>query len=493
MTIKFLPNAPTSIKCRPYPRSKAEGDLEQNWIKQEKALGRIKEGASPIASPIFFIGKKDSNEKRVIIDYRRVNAWTVKDQNPMPSIRQAMERLKGKRLFSKFDIRHGYNNIRLAEEDKHKAAIQTRYGTYIPEVMYFGMCNAPPFFQRTMRTDFAPYLEKYGDDTGQYMDDWWIATTDDEEGIALHKEMIHAFLTLCEEHSYFLKASKCEIMQPQITLLGWLVTGEGLRIDPTKITGISEWPRTLTSVKEVRKTLGVLGYQRPFIRNFAKIAKPIVDLTKKGTPFQWTDERKEALETLIQKVTSEPVLAYPDPERPFELEVDASAYAVGAILFQRDAQDRKRDVGYFSKALNPAERNYDIWDREFLAVIKALGNWQHILIGSPHKIIVWTDHANLQYYRQPQKVNRRVARGINFMAEFPLELKHIAGRKNRADPLSRRPDYDDGSKDNDEVVALPDKLFIKAIRTSGFDHMVTDLQWQQALALSEMQKEYNLR
>jgi len=168
--------------------------------------------------------------------------------------------------------------------------------------------------------------------------------------------------------------------------------------------------------------MGVLGYQRPFIPGFAAIAKPIIELTKKGTPFEWTEERRQALETLIQKVTTAPVLAYPDLERPFEMEVDASAYAVGAILFQKDDQGHKRDVGYYSKALNPAEQNYDIWDREFLAVIKALGNWRHILIGTPHKITVWTDHANLQYYRSPQKVNRRVARGINFMAKFPLEI-----------------------------------------------------------------------
>jgi len=169
--------------------------------------------------------------------------------------------------------------------------------------------------------------------------------------------------------------------------------------------------------------MGVLGYQRPFIPGFVAIARPIVELTKKGTPFKWTEERRQALETLIQKVTTAPVLAYPDLERPFEMEVDASAYAVGAILFQKDDQGRKQDVGYYSKALNPAEHNYDIWDREFLAVIKVLGNWHHILIGTPHKITVWTDHANLQYHRQPQKVNRQVARGINFMVEFPLELK----------------------------------------------------------------------
>jgi len=173
------------------------------------------------------------------------------------------------------------------------------------------------------------------------MDDWWIAMADDTEGRALYEEAIHVFLSTCEEKSYFLKASKCEIMQSQITLLGWLVTGEGLHIDPSKVTGISEWPRTLTSVRQVRKTMGVLGYQRPFIPGFTAIARPIAELTKKGTPFKWTKEQQQALEMLIQKVTTAPVLVYPDLEQPFEMEVDTSAYVVGAILFQKDDQGRK--------------------------------------------------------------------------------------------------------------------------------------------------------
>jgi hypothetical protein len=143
MTIKFLPNAPSSIKCKPYLRSKAEGEIKEGWIKQEKALGCIEEGASQHVSPIFFIGKKDSGKKRVIINYRRVNAWTIRDHNPMPGIQAAMEHLQGKMLFLKFDIWHSYNNIQLAEEDRHKAAIQTHYGTYISKSCTLGCAMHP--------------------------------------------------------------------------------------------------------------------------------------------------------------------------------------------------------------------------------------------------------------------------------------------------------------------------------------------------------------
>jgi hypothetical protein len=224
--------------------------------------------------------------------------------------------------------------------------------------MYFGLCNAPPFFQRIICWDFQEFLDKYKDrkegQGGQYMDNFWMASMRSEEGLALHWEMIHCFLNLCEKHQYYLKMSKCKIMEPQMTLLGWLVTGEGLCIDPAKVTEISKWPTTLRNVKEVRKTMGVLGYQRPFIPGFAKQAKIITELTKKGVPFVWTEKHQEALKSLIELITTAPILTYPNLENPFKLEVDASAFAVGAILFQRDDKGHKRDVGYYSKALNSA-------------------------------------------------------------------------------------------------------------------------------------------
>jgi len=200
----------------------------------------------------------------------------------------------------------------------------------------------------------------------------------------------------------------------------------------------------------------------------------------------------DALERLINIVTSEPVLACPDLDKPFELEVDASAYAVGAILFQRDENKRRRDVGYFSKALNSAERNYDVWDREFLAVVTGLCFWRHLLIGSPHKVTVWTDHANLQYYRHPQKVNRRVARYIAVLGDYNLELKHLPGIKNHADGLFRRPDHDQG-EDNDAVTALPDKLFARVISDVAFNEQIRRQQKEHLEKIEEWKDKYNLK
>ena len=170
------------------------------------------------------------------------------------------------------------------------------------------------------------------------MDDWWIATESTPEGVVLHRRIAHEFLDQMEKKSYFLKVSKTKFKEPQMEILGWQVGAGGIRIDPSKIAGIKEWPQQLKDVKQVRSTLGVLGYQRPFIKNFAAIARPLHNLTKKDTPFEWMQECTDALEQLIQAVTSEPVLYQPDFAKQFELEVDASLFAVGAVLFQRDEE-----------------------------------------------------------------------------------------------------------------------------------------------------------
>ena len=237
------------------------------------------------------------------------------------------------------------------------------------------------------------------------MDNWWIATEDTPQGLALHQKIAHEFLDQMEKKLYFLKVSKTKFEEPQMEILGWQVGVGGIHIDPSKIAGIKEWPQQLKDVKQVWSTLGVLGYQRPFIKNFAEIARPLHNLTKKDTPFEWTQECTDALEQLIQAVTSEPVLYQPDFAKQFELKVDASLFAIGAVLFQRDDEGRHQPVSYFSQALNPAERNYDIWDREFLAMIRGLKHNCHLLVGSPHKVIVLTDHENLAHYRHPQKIN----------------------------------------------------------------------------------------
>ena len=239
-------------------------------------------------------------------------------------------------------------------------------------------------------------------------------------------------------------------------------------MDPIKIQGIANWP-TPTSVKQVRSFMGFCNFYRPFIFQFSHIARPLNQLTKKDTPWEWGPKQQQAFETLQKRITSEPVLMQPKLEEPFEIEVDASGYAVGAILIQRDKTGKRHPIAYFSATLTDAECNYDIYELEFYAIVRALCHWRQFIAGSPHKIKVYTDHQNLQYWKQPHKIPRRIARQAQEIMEYQLELIHIPGKTNsRADMLSRRPDYDQGDEDNKEVVVLPESMFIRSGHTISY-------------------------
>jgi len=271
---------------------------------------------------------------------------------------------------------------------------------------------------------------------------------------------------LLEQHSLFLKPSKCEFFQMAMDYLGIRVQRGELMIDPAKIAGITNWPTTLNSVKEVRSTLGLLGYHRPWIPNFAKVAKPLTDLLQKGRAFAWDQLCEDAVRRLIGLVTSEPVLVPPDTNEQFILYVDASQFATGAILYQADKERKDRwgnpllrPLGFNSQTFSKTEQNYPIYDRELLAVMRGLRTWRHLTRNSVHPVLVITDHANLQYYREPQKLGPRVNGYVAELAEYHIMLIYKPGAVNRADELSRRPDL--APTDDDELtLVLPNHLFV---------------------------------
>ena len=231
-------------------------------------------------------------------------------------------------------------------------------------------------------------------------------------------------------------------------------------MDPTKVEGIKNWPGPV-KVKDVHSFLGFCNFYQPFIPSFSKIAKPLNKLTRKDVPFVWEEKHKAVFNTLRDLVTSEPVLQQPKLDKPFEVEVDASGFALGGVLLQRQEDDKKHPIGYYSTTLNEAQRNYDIYELELLAIAECLKHCRPYLASSPHKIIVHTDHANLTYWHQPQKISRRIARQVLELEEYNIKLQHILGKNNgRADALSRRPDYDQGTTNNQNVTVLPNKLFI---------------------------------
>src|SRR6201996_5154044 len=459
--IELKEGAPKAINCKIYPVSLKEDESLKEWIKEQVAKGYIRPSKSPYASPFFFITKKDK-KLRPVQDYRRLNEHTIRNQYPLPLITELIAQVKEAHVFTKFDIRWGYNNIRIKAGDEHKAAFKTKYGLYEPTVMFFGLTNSPATFQTMMNHIFAPLQEKHsplGTEIIVYMDDILIASAKSLEG---HRQATTDVLQLLLDHDLYLKPEKCVWESPRVDFLGLILEKGVTRMDPTKIEAVQTWP-VPTTVKHVRSFMGFCNFYRPFIYKFAHVAKPLNTLTKKDVPWEWTDQHQQAFDTLRSRITSEPILAQPQLHNQFELEVDASGYALGAVLMQRDETRKRRPVAYFSSTLSEAERNYDIYDLELLAIVKALRHWRHYLAGSPHKIIIYTDHANLQYWRQPHKISRRIAREVLELSEFNVELRHIAGNTNgRADALSRRPDYDQGERDNQDVVVLPDHLFVRA-------------------------------
>ena len=240
-----------------------------------------------------------------------------------------------------------------------------------------------------------------------YMDDVLIATNDD---LDLHQLIVDLVLDLFAQESYFLHPCKCTFEQTQIKYLGLVVDGDNLTIDPKKADGLCNWPRTLNSVKEVWSILGILGYQHPFIQNYANIAQPLVNLTRKDHPFIWTPECWNILDTLINIILNNLSLWQPNLAKPFFLQVDTSAFATGAILTQKDNRGKHVAVGFHSLTFNNAEHNYDydIHNQELLAVYRGLTHNHHHLLSSPHPITVYTDHKNLEYYRKPQTINCHV-------------------------------------------------------------------------------------
>jgi len=377
--IELQPDAPHVLNSKVYPLSKDEQKALDEYLMDNLEKGYIVTSSSQYGSPTFMVKKKDGT-LRIVHNYQKLNEYTVLDITPLPKISSILEELRGKSLFSKFDIQAGYNNICIAKGDEYKTGFKTNKGLFEWIVMPFGLCNTLATFTRMLNEVFRPIYAKYPGLFRHYMDDVIIMTPTDQK--ELHTEICHMFFDILEKYSLYLKPAKCEFFQTEVDYLGIHVKNGELMINPAKIMGIRNWPTMLKNVKEVRSTLGLLGYHRPWIPNFSKIAKPLMDLLGKGREFAWDQNCEEAIWKLIGLITSEPVIVPLDPDRQFILYVDTSQFAMGAILYQPNTErvDRHgnpllRPLGFHSQTFNKAEQNYPIYDRELLGIMRGLRNW----------------------------------------------------------------------------------------------------------------------
>ena len=354
-----------------YQLTSLELQALKEYLEDGKKRGTLQWSKAPNACSFFFINKKDG-KLHPMVDYRPLNEITKKNVAPIPLIPELVDKLLEAWFFTKLDIWWGYNNVQIHPDDIKKTTFKTLLGLFESLVMTFGLCNAPTTFQTFMNMQFADIIT-----TGHvviYLDDILIFA----ETLQELMQLTHQVLQRIQDLDLFLRPAKCLFNQMSVEYLGLIISEGEIRMDPVKLKAIQDWPLP-RMVKDIQKFLGFCNFYRRFIKDYSHIARPLFNLTKKETPWNWTMECNTAFETLQQTMIMSPVLMLPDHEKPFFLITDASNYATGAILEQRDALGWSHLIAYFSKSLQPVEWNYEIHDKELLAIIHALKHFQHYI------------------------------------------------------------------------------------------------------------------
>ncbi|MCW2743449.1 MAG: uncharacterized protein JWR45_3871 [Blastococcus sp.] len=428
--IELVPGA--TPPSRPaYRLSNTELDELKKQLAELTEQGFIRPSKSPYGAPVLFVKKKDGT-MRMCIDYRALNKVTIKNKYPLPYIDELLDRLHGSTLYSKLDLRSGYYQQRIRPEDVEKTAFRTRYGHFEFLVLPFGLTNAPATFMHLMHSIFRPYLDAF---VIVFLDDILIYSKTEEE----HKQHLRVVLDLLRKHKLYAKESKCEFFKTSISFLGYMISADGLGMEPYKVKAVVDWP-TPQSATEVRQFLGLAGYYRKFVRHFSHIASPLSELTSATVQWHWGAEQQRAFEQLKHAVTTAPVLALPDEHLPFVIRTDASGFALGAELLQ-DQGRGLQPIAYHSQKMTPAERNYPVHEQELLAVISALKEWRHYVFGKEFKVV--TDHQSLRYLGTQPNLSPRQVRWMEFLQQFePFVIEYQPGKGNVvADALSRRSDH----------------------------------------------------
>ena len=311
-------------KGKVYPLSREEREKVREFVKEQLRKGYIWPSKSLQTVPVFFVGKKD-RKKQMVQDYRYLNKWTVKNNYPLPLISDVLENIGTKKVFTKMDLRWGYNNIRIKERDEWKAAFTTPEGSFKPTVMFFELTNSPATFQAMMNELLRDLINTRK--VVAFIDDV-IVGTETEEG---HDELVTEVIRRLEENNLYVKPEKCRWKVREVEFLGVVIGLEGIKMEKGKVKGVLEWP-TPKCVKDVQKFLGLANYYCRFIEDFVSIARPLHDLVRKDKKWEWAEKKERAFGELKKRFTEEPVLAAPDLDKKMRMEVDASDYATRRVL-----------------------------------------------------------------------------------------------------------------------------------------------------------------
>jgi hypothetical protein len=293
------------------------------------------------------------------VDYRSLNEVTIKNKYPLLRIEDLFDQMKGASIFSKIDLRSGYHQLKIRESDILKITFRTRYGLYEYTVMSFGLTNAPTYFMYLMNKVFMEYLDRF---VVVFIDDILVFSKTMEE----HEEHLRLVLEKFRSNQLFAKFSKCEFWLTEIAFLGYVISARGVSVDPGKVKDVLNWMPPAT-ISEIRSLLGLAGYYRRFIKDFSKIAKPMMKLLEKNKAFEWTKECQASFEELKKRLTSSPVLVLPDLTKKFDIYCDASRQGLRCVLIQEG-----QVVCYASHQLRKHEENYSTHDLELAGVVHTL-------------------------------------------------------------------------------------------------------------------------
>jgi transposase InsO family protein len=458
---------------RTYNMSPAELKALDEYINDALAKGWIRESQSPAGAPILFVPRK-SGELRLCVDYRGLNAITIKNRYPLPLIGELLDRLNGATVFSKIDLRNAYHRIRIREGDEWKTAFRTRYGHFEYLVMPFGLTNAPATFQAYINRALRGLVDDF---CVVYLDDILVFSKSEEE----HYQHLELVVERLRNAELYANPKKCDFFKSEMEFLGFIVNEKGIRMDPARVQTISEWrnhpPKTY---RDVQVFLGFCNFYRRFIYGFAGIARPLNQLLhgmkngKKPGPIanDWQKPQCEAFERLIDAFISAPVLRHYDPDRKLRMETDASGTAYAGILSQQ-WENGWHPIAYFSRKFSGPELNYPIYDKELMAIVMGFRQWRHYLEGAP-QIEVWSDHENLKQFMNQTVLNGRQARWLIQLAPYDFTIHYRKGSLNPADGPSRRPDYLLDPEDIEDtsvsklMPSITNKLAIAAASRAGW-------------------------
>ena len=397
----------------------------ENQIDEMLKAGVIRRSNSPWMAPVILVPKKDGS-LRLCVDYRKLNAITVRPAANMPSADDIFYALGKSKFRSALDLKQGFWQIPINEADKEKTAFGTDGGVYSYETMAFGLSGSPAVFQNCMNAvlgDVREFALAFVDDIIVFSE-----TFDD------HIRHLEEVFDRLRKANLSLKISKCEFVKKELNYLGHVISDEGISVDDNKVSAIQSMGPP-QNIRDVRSFLGMTSYYRKYVPNFSKIAKPLNALTKKNARFRWTEEAQTAFDQLKTALLQAPILAFPDITKPFKLYTDASQYALGAVLMQT-IDGRDKVIQYISHQFGDQQLKWPTIEREAFAIVYSLGKLRPIITGTD--ITVYTDHKPLKHLFTSDMKNPRIQRWAICLGEFACKIEYISGPQNvAADMLSR--------------------------------------------------------